>query len=44
VVAFGRPFAASLALGLLMLAIYVPLGYYVDRFFWSRRRAAAAKR
>lgn len=44
VVAFSRPFAASLALGLLMLAIYVPLGYYVDRFFWSRRRAAAAKR
>jgi hypothetical protein len=43
-VAFQRPFAASLALGLVMLAIYVPLGYTVDRFFWNRRRAAAAKR
>jgi hypothetical protein len=43
-VAFGRGFAESLALGLVMLAIYVPLGYNVDRFFWNRRRAAAAKR
>jgi hypothetical protein len=22
-----------------MLALYVPLGYYVDRFFYNRRRA-----
>jgi hypothetical protein len=42
--AFGRGFAESMALGLLMLAIYVPLGYYVDRFFWGRRRATAVKR
>jgi hypothetical protein len=43
-VAFGQPFAASFALGAVMLGIYVPLGYYVDRFFWNRRRATAAKR
>jgi hypothetical protein len=43
-IAFSRSFAESLALGLVMLAIYVPLGYTVDRFFWNRRRAAAAKR
>jgi hypothetical protein len=40
-IAFGRGFAESFALGAFMLAIYVPLGYYVDRFFWSRRRASA---
>jgi hypothetical protein len=39
-VAFGRNFAESFALSAVMLAIYVPLGYYVDRFFWGRRRAA----
>jgi hypothetical protein len=43
VIAFGRGFAESFALGALMLAIYIPLGYYVDRFFWGRRRAAARR-
>jgi hypothetical protein len=43
-VAFGQAFAASFALGAVMLGIYVPLGYHVDRFFWNRRRATAAKR
>jgi hypothetical protein len=43
-VAFGRPFVEAFALGGVMLGIYVPLGYYVDRFFWNRRRGAAAKR
>jgi hypothetical protein len=37
--AFGRPFGESLALSVVMLALYVPLGYYVDRFFYNRRRA-----
>jgi hypothetical protein len=39
VLAFGRPFGEALALSLIMLAMYVPLGYYVDRFFYNRRRA-----
>jgi uncharacterized protein (DUF2062 family) len=43
-VAFWRPFAEAFALGGVMLGLYVPLGYYVDRFFWNRRRGAAAKR
>lgn len=42
--AFGRSAGQALILGLVMLAIYVPLGYYVDRFFWRRKRRAAAKR
>ncbi len=37
--AFGRPFSEALTLSLVMLALYVPLGYYVDRFFYRRRRA-----
>jgi hypothetical protein len=41
--AFGRSAGSALALSVVMLAIYVPLGYYVDRFFWRRRRRAAAK-
>ena len=38
-VAFSRQLGESLGLALVMLAMYVPLGYYVDRFFWRRRRA-----
>ena len=38
-VAFGQPFAAALVLSVIMLALYVPLGYYVDLFFYKRRRA-----
>jgi drug/metabolite transporter (DMT)-like permease len=34
---FGRPPAASAGLAVALLAIYVPLGYYVDMFFWRRR-------
>jgi hypothetical protein len=48
VVAFGRPVAQGLALGLLMFAIYVPLGYATDsaiyRFRRNRRRAQALDR
>lgn len=35
--AFSRPVGSSLALSAVMLAMYVPLGYYVDRFFFQRR-------
>ena len=38
--AFGRGFGEALVLSVVMLGIYVPLGYYMDRFFYRRRRAA----
>jgi hypothetical protein len=34
-----QTFASSLAISVLMMAFYVPLGYYVDRFLWRRRMA-----
>jgi hypothetical protein len=36
--AFDQPLGGALGLGILMLAIYVPLGYYVEHFFWRRRQ------
>jgi hypothetical protein len=42
-VAFGRAVAASAMLSIFMLAIYVPAGYYLERFLYNRRRAAAQK-
>ena len=41
VLLFSRGFGEAFALSAVMLAIYVPLGYYIDRFFWRRRRAKA---
>jgi hypothetical protein len=35
--AFGRPVVAALGLSAVMLAMYIPMGYYVDRFFYRRR-------
>jgi hypothetical protein len=37
---FGQSVAYSVALSALMLLIYIPLGYYMERFFYSRRQAA----
>jgi drug/metabolite transporter (DMT)-like permease len=37
---FGRPVAPSFALAALMLLIYIPLGHFIDRFFYNRRQAA----
>ncbi len=46
--AFGRPVGSAAALSVVMLAMYVPLGYYIDRFMYQRRlrqlRAARAER
>jgi hypothetical protein len=36
---FGRGFGEAFALAAVMTAIYVPLGYWFDRFFYNRRRA-----
>lgn len=38
VLLFKQPVGGAVALSALMLAMYVPLGYYVDRFFYQRRR------
>jgi hypothetical protein len=35
--AFGRAVGAALALSVVMLAMYVPLGYHIDRFMYQRR-------
>ena len=34
---FKQPIGSAVVLSALMLAMYVPLGYYVDRFFYRRR-------
>jgi hypothetical protein len=46
VVAFGRPVVTGAALGLLMLAIYVPLGYATDSaiYRFRQRRKQAGQR
>jgi len=38
VLLFQRPMAPALGLGVLMLAFYVPMGYFIDRFFYNRRQ------
>lgn len=43
VLLFSRPVGEGLMLSVVMLAMYVPLGYYVDRFFYRRRRAQEIK-
>jgi hypothetical protein len=40
VVLFRRPVGEAVALGALMLLIYIPLGHFIDRFLYSRRQAA----
>jgi len=35
---FKRSIGQSLALAVFMLAFYIPLGYYTDRFFYNRRQ------
>jgi hypothetical protein len=32
--------ASSVALSVLMLAMYIPLGYLMERFMYNRRQAA----
>ena len=37
VLAFGRSITEGVALSAVMLLIYVPMGFYVDNFFYRRR-------
>ena len=41
--ASARRSAGALVLSLVMLAMYVPIGYYMDRFFYRRRLAQARR-
>jgi hypothetical protein len=36
-----QPIGGAVALSLVMVAMYVPLGYYVERFIYQRRLAKA---
>jgi hypothetical protein len=38
VVLFHRPVAAALVLGAVMVALYLPMSYYTDRFLYNRRQ------
>jgi hypothetical protein len=37
---FHKPVGASIAFGAFMLAFYIPMGFYIDRFMWRRRQRA----
>jgi Flp pilus assembly protein TadB len=38
VVIFGRPVAAAVVLGGVMIVLYLPMSYYTDRFLYHRRQ------
>lgn len=40
---FGRPVVASVFLAVFMLLIYIPMGHFLDRFFYNRRQAASRR-
>lgn len=40
---FGRPFAEAAYLSAFMLLVYIPMGYYLDRFFFRFRQNREAK-
>jgi hypothetical protein len=37
---FRQPVLSSVGLAAFMLLIYIPMGHYLDLFFYSRRQAA----
>jgi len=41
VLVFQKSLAQALPLSILMLAFYIPMGYFIDRFFWRRRQIKA---
>jgi len=43
VVLFHQSVASSVAVAVLMLAFYIPMGYIIDRFVYNRREAAARR-
>jgi hypothetical protein len=37
-VIFRQPVGQAIAFGAFMLAFYIPMGYFIDRFFYNRRQ------
>ena len=44
VLLFHRPFIGSLFIAVLLLGLYVPMGYVLERFLYRRRLAAARRK
>ncbi len=44
IVLFQRPFGEAIALSAFMLLVYIPMGYYLDRFFYNLRQRREAKK
>jgi hypothetical protein len=44
VVIFGRPIAAGITLGAVMVVLYLPMSYYTDRFLYNRRQRQKSAR
>jgi len=42
-IVFDRPLGPSILLGVFMLAVYIPMGYYIDLFMWRRRERSRLK-
>jgi hypothetical protein len=40
---FRQPIAGALSISLLMFALYIPLGFYTDRFLYNRRQRQQAE-
>jgi hypothetical protein len=40
---FDKPVGASILFGIFMLAVYIPMGYYIDLFMWRRRERSRIK-
>jgi drug/metabolite transporter (DMT)-like permease len=40
---FHQPVSAAIPLAALMMVVYVPLGYSIERFFYNRRQAQKAR-
>jgi hypothetical protein len=40
---FRKPAGVSIVFGVFMLAVYIPMGYQIDRFMWRRRQRARMK-
>ena len=44
VLLFGQPFPQALGLSAFMLLVYIPMGYYMDRFFYRMRMRKEQKK
>ncbi|HEY8467494.1 MAG TPA: hypothetical protein VIL04_11890 [Solirubrobacterales bacterium] len=44
VLAFGQPVNGAIMLTLLMVLIYIPMGYGIEKLFYERRKRAEEKR